>query len=204
MKLSHIIYRGKTLEGAVDKFTKLGFNVEYGSKKNPHNALIYFSEGPYIELLAEAPLSFMSKLILRFIAKGRVLKRLQSWAEGPEGFFEICLENYKKDFKEERKIMDKYKQAYFITKSERLDPKDRLLKWKLLFPHDLDLPFFMTYFFDIDVKADGFVHPNGVKGIKQVSYGVDATMIPMLQELCDDPLLDWFEGKGFGSLEYEK
>ena len=36
---------------------------------------------------------------LRFIAKGKVLERLQSWGEGPEGFFEICLENYEDDFR---------------------------------------------------------------------------------------------------------
>ena len=28
-----------------------GFAVQYGRKKNPINALIYFSNGPYIELL---------------------------------------------------------------------------------------------------------------------------------------------------------
>ena len=33
------------------EFEKSGFKVEYGSKTKPHNALIYFSEGPYIEIL---------------------------------------------------------------------------------------------------------------------------------------------------------
>ena len=41
---------------------------------------------------------------------------------------------------------DEYKQKYFITKSERTDPKNRTLKWNLLFPRDYRLPFFMTYF----------------------------------------------------------
>ena len=52
MKLSHLIYRGRTLDEAVQQFRDLGFHVEYGSKHNPQNALIYFSHGPYIELLA--------------------------------------------------------------------------------------------------------------------------------------------------------
>ena len=43
MKLSHLIYRGRTLDEAVQQFRELGFHVEYGSKHNPQNALIYFS-----------------------------------------------------------------------------------------------------------------------------------------------------------------
>ncbi|MBT6178310.1 MAG: hypothetical protein HOI23_13775 [Deltaproteobacteria bacterium] len=54
MKLSHINYRGRTLDEAVHKFRELGFHVEYGSKQHPHNALILFFSGPYIELLANA------------------------------------------------------------------------------------------------------------------------------------------------------
>ena len=201
MKLSHIIYRGHTLEGAVQKFRNLGYHVEYGSKQNPQNALIYFSEGPYIELLANAPLSPVAKFALRFIGKGKVLERLESWGEGPEGFFEICLENYRDGFIEEQTLFEKYAQGYFITKSKRLDEQDRLLKWKLLFPYDLKLPFLMTYF-NIDPKPKDFVHPNGVKGIKKVSYGAEAAALLMLKELCDDPALEWFEGEGFGDVEY--
>ena len=202
MKLSHVIYRGRTLDDAVHKFRELGFHVEYGSKQEPHNALIYFSQGPYIELLANAPLSSFAKLALRVLGKRNVIERLGSWGEGPEGFFEICLENYRDDFRLEKEILDRYGETYFTTKSKRLDEKNRLLKWKLLFPDTLELPFLMTYF-NIDPKPAEFVHPNGIKGIKNVSYGTDVEMFPMLEELCDDPILSWFEGRGFGAVEYE-
>ena len=49
MKLSHILYKSNNLSEAVKQFEEEGFKVEYGSKHNPKNALIYFSEGPYIE-----------------------------------------------------------------------------------------------------------------------------------------------------------
>ena len=65
MKLSHIIYRGRTLDEAVQKFRELGFHLEFGSKEHPHNALNYLSSGPYIGLLAEAPLSAFAKAALR-------------------------------------------------------------------------------------------------------------------------------------------
>ncbi len=46
MKTSHIIYKVDDLHQAVNEFKKKGFEVEYGTKKNPYNAIIYFSEGP--------------------------------------------------------------------------------------------------------------------------------------------------------------
>ena len=86
----------------------------------------YFSSGPYIELLAEAPLSAFAKVALRLIGKGKVLQRLESWGEGPEGFFEICLDNYRDDFRQEQKILDQCGEKYLITKSKRLDEENRL------------------------------------------------------------------------------
>nr|WP_273166706.1 VOC family protein [Actinomyces israelii] len=42
----------KDLGAAVDDFRNRGFAVEYGRRRNPINALAYFGEGPYLELLA--------------------------------------------------------------------------------------------------------------------------------------------------------
>ena len=57
MKLSHLLYKVDNLNDSVRFFRDKGFNVEYGSKNKPKNALIYFSKGPYIELIQNA-LSF--------------------------------------------------------------------------------------------------------------------------------------------------
>ena len=46
IRLSHVIYKADNLYKSV-KILKKGFTVEFGSRVNPHNALIYFSEGPY-------------------------------------------------------------------------------------------------------------------------------------------------------------
>ena len=72
MKLSHILYKVNTLEEGVEAFRKKGFHVEYGSRDRPHNALIYFSEGPYIELLAKAPISSFARIILKCIGKKKL------------------------------------------------------------------------------------------------------------------------------------
>lgn len=187
----------------MNKFTDLGFKVEYGSKEHPHNALIYFSEGPYIELLVDAPVSPFKLFLLRLIGKGKIADRFVDWGKGGEGFFEICLENYAEDFREEEKIMQSFNQSYFITKSSRLDPKNRLLRWKMLFPMEKRLPFLMTYF-NVDPKPKDFVHPNGFKKIKEVSYPVgQKEWMPLLQALCNPSDLKLVEADKEIEIVYE-
>ena len=98
MKLSHILYKTNNLPEAVKQFEEDGFKVEYGSKHNPKNALIYFSEGPYIEILEKAPISNFMMLVLRLIGKTYLVNRFKSWKNAQEGYFDICLENYSNNF----------------------------------------------------------------------------------------------------------
>lgn len=195
MKLSHILYKVNNLNESVNDFKNQGFHVEYGSKYHPHNAIIYFSEGPYIELIEKAPISLFLKFILKIIGKSKLVDRFNSWDTSKQGFFEICLENHRKHFKHEIDILNKYKQAFFITNSKRLDPYDRLLKWRLLFPMEIKIPFIMTYF-NIDPKPKNYMHPNGIKGIEHVVYGTDKDLIPIINEICNDNSLSIEKGKG--------
>lgn len=203
MKLSHILYKSNNLSKSVKKFQDEGFKVEYGSKQNPKNALIYFSEGPYIEILEKAPISNFFMMILRWIGKNHLVKRFKSWENANEGYFDICLENYNNDFKEEVEILNEYKEDYFITKSSRLDPSNRLLKWKLLFPKNIHLPFFMTYF-NIDPKPKNFIHPNGIKRIHKVSYSIDDSLIPTFKKLCDDKTIQLIDQTGVMNVSFKK
>ena len=188
LSLSHVLYKVNDLNKSVNEFIKKGFHVEFGSKKNPHNAIIYFSQGPYIELIKEAPVSKFSKSLLKLIGKQKLVDRFNSWEKSKPGYFEICLETYTNNFKNEIKILNGYDQKYFVTSSKRLDPKNRLLKWKLLFPLEIKLPFFMTYF-NIDPKPKKFIHPNGISRIRKVVYSIDKNNKDILKDLCEDDLL---------------
>lgn len=203
MKVSHVLYKTKNLRDSVIKFQEMGFQVEFGSKHQPHNALIYFSEGPYIELLEKAPVPAYINFILVLLGKGKVAKRFNYWKNVEEGFFGLCLENDGDDFEKEVAVLKRNNQKYFITKSKRTDPFDRLLRWKLLFPYEIKLPFFMTYF-NIDPKPKRFIHPNGVKRIKAISFGTDANLIPIINDLCDDKLLQLHVGDGVEKVTYER
>ena len=202
MKVSHVLYKTNNLEASFKEFEKLGYKVVNGSRKKPHNALIYFSEGPYIELLEKAPVSSFLKVILRLLGKGKVVDRFNSWENSTEGFFEICLENNTTNFKKEEKILAKFGEDYFITNSKRIDVSNRVLKWKLLFPNQLKIPFLMTQF-NINPKPKNFVHPNKIKRIKQISYSTEASIIPVINELCNDDILQLFIGKRDCKVTYE-
>lgn len=203
MKVSHVIYKVDNLKKGYNYFKSKGFEIEYGSKNNPHNALIYFSKGPYIEVLESVHIPLYAKLFLKLIGKGKVVDRLTQWNNAKEGFIELCLENNDTNFEIEEQILNKYNQDYFKTKSKRLDPADRLLKWKLLFPDELKIPFLMTYF-NIDPKPKSYIHPNRIKGIRRISYGTDADLIPLVNELCDDKILMLSVGNEVIGVEYEK
>ena len=201
MELSHILFKVNDLQSAVSHFREQGFHVEFGSKRRPTNALIYFSEGPYVELLERAPVSVLAKVLLRCIGKGSVAERFDSWDCADEGWFEICLENQGDDFREEVEVMKRHGERYFITSSARTDPSGRRLKWKLLFPLNNALPFFMTYF-NVDPKPVAFVHPNGVVGIDRVTYRAQDGCVSLLNALCDDEVLNLQEGQGGIEVRY--
>ena len=202
MKVSHVLFKTNDLKKTIKEFEKSGFKVEYGSKKKPHNALIYFSEGPYIEILEKAPVTSLIKLILRFIGKGYLVERFNSWEQAQEGFFEICLENKASNFRVEKQLLNQFGEKYFVTQSKRTDPSHRVLKWKLLFPSQIKIPFLMTPF-NINPKPKNFVHPNKINRIKQISYCTEANIIPIINELCNDDRLQLSAGKGGCKVTYE-
>jgi len=76
MKISHVIYKVDNLRNGFKHFKSKGFEIEYGSKRNPHNALIYFSQGPYIEVLENVKLPPYAKLFLKLIGKHKVIGNL--------------------------------------------------------------------------------------------------------------------------------
>ena len=203
MKVSHVLYKTNNLEASFKEFEKLGYKVVYGSRKKPHNALIYFSEGPYIELLEKAPVSSFLKALLRLLGKGKVVDRFNSWENSTEGFFEICLENNSINFKKEEKIFAKFGEGYFITKSKRIDVSNRFLRWKILFPNQIKIPFLMTKF-SKNPKPKNFTHPNRVKKIQRILYGTQSQFIPILTELSDDDTLQLIEGNGVKEVLYGK
>lgn len=93
MKLGHIVYKVDDLDKAVNEYRKKGFTVEYGKKKQPYNALIYFAQGPYFELLQNTDMPTFIKLVLNFFGKKAFINRLNTWDNSKEGLIAVALEN---------------------------------------------------------------------------------------------------------------
>lgn len=202
MKLSHVILKVNRLDEAVREYREKGFAVEYGKTKNSYNALIYFSEGPYLELLAGTGLPDFVKKLLSFFGKGVVADRLQRIDGCGLGYCELALENYETDLACEKAILEKYGIRCCEMSGRRLDTRGRDLRFQIAYPEALNVPFLMTYFSE-DPKPVDFVHPNGVRGIKKVIYRTDPARFAPIRALCDDERLELAAGSGL-DVEFDK
>lgn len=203
MKLGHIIYKVNDLDEAVKEYTNKGFTVEYGKNKNSCNALIYFAEGPYLELLHNTGVPSFAKKIFRFIGKKAFVHRLNTWDDSKEGLIGVAIENDRFDVDIEQQILDKANLKYLKAKSGRTDAKNRKLRFKGIFPNNLEIPVLATKF-NINVRPPkDYVHPNGIKRIKSVSFGTKEEFFPVIKQLCDDEGLKLFVGVGVKDLEFE-
>ncbi len=202
MKLSHIILKVNDLDQAVKMYREKGFAVEYGKTKNPYNALIYFSKGPYLELLARTGMPNWIKKLMRLLGYGLFMDRMDRLDSCGPGYCELAFETYEGNFDTERAILAKYGVRSGGLPSRRVDTQGRDLRFKLLIPEPLDVPFFMTYF-SVDPKPINFVHPNGVRRIGKVLYRTAPERFQMIRELCDDDRLELASGRGI-EVEFEK
>lgn len=203
MNVSHILYKVDKLDNAVQRFRKEGFTVEYGTKKNPHNALIYFSQGPYLELFHNSGMPGFLKSILSISGKKAFIDRLNQWEHSQEGLIGMALENYSDNLESERSILRRYNENMFIIPSKRRDSKGRVLKFTCGFPDNMKIPFMMTYFSQ-DPKPVDYVHPNGVESIESISFGTDKHLLALIHELCDDKRMKLFAGAGVKDLRYKR
>ena len=203
MKLGHVIYKVDDLDQAVKEYTEKGFTVEYGKKKNPYNALIYFAEGPYFELLKRTGMPSFAKKVFSLFGKKAFVHRLDTWDKSEEGLIGLALENDRFDIDIEQKTLDKANLRYMKMSSGRTDTRNRKLRFKGVFPDDMGIPVLGTKF-NINVRPPkDYVHPNGIKRITSVSFGTKEQFIPLIRDLCDDDGLKVFVGEGVRDIEFE-
>ncbi len=182
MRSGHVIYKVANLDEAVKEWRGKGFVVEYGKKKNPINALIYFSEGPYIELLESTG---MPKALFKIAKIFDKFSRFRYLETCKTGWCDFCIEKDFADLSKEIEYLNSHGiEGFYLKKGRRKDIHDRILKYKCFFPNDLEFPFLMSYF-DKDPKPQNFVHPNGKKKITLIRYYISDTYYDTLKKLVD-------------------
>ncbi len=198
MRAGHIIFGVDNVEEAVKKWEDKGFYVEYGTKSKKRNAIIYFSEGPYIELLNVKSIPGFLKWIFLLFGGKPFMDRMDYLAKPSilnKDTAGLCIEKDAGDLLKEIDFLKKRGISGFYMKTcKRNDPKGNKLTWKLFFPKTLALPFLMTYFDNHDPKPKNFVHPNGVTSVKKIKLITDENSIKILKDLVDDERIDYEVG----------
>ncbi|ERK57178.1 hypothetical protein HMPREF1983_01145 [Gemella bergeri ATCC 700627] len=206
MRSGHIIYKVNNLQVAVEEWRNKGFEVEYGRKENPINALIYFSEGAYIELLQNTGIPKIVKLLSRLFGVSKKMERFHYWDTCDEGLCGFCIEKDFGSLDEEVEFLKKKGiKGILFNNLKRIDTKGRILQYRCFFPEGVDFPFLMSYF-SIDPKPINFIHPNGIKKIKKIVFKIDRDNADILRQLIDDDVLEIIDDnneKGIVCIEYD-
>lgn len=185
MKLSHILIKVDNLDKAVTEWQNKGFVVEYGKHSNPYNALIYFKDGPFIELFTIKPFPKIVNGLLKILGKGKLAEKMNYWANHEEGLLSVMLENYEDTLDNEIAILKENKMGGTLSKKCRTDTKNRKLKFSVLFTNDKYFPDLMT-FFSVNPKPKENIHTNNIVGVKSITLGLNEKQIEIFKKICDD------------------
>jgi catechol 2,3-dioxygenase-like lactoylglutathione lyase family enzyme len=201
LKISHVVYKVTDLDEAVARYRDDGFDIDYGRGKNPYNALVYFADGSYLELLGKTRLPGVVKIVLRLVGNKGVVTRLDSWDAADDGPVDLSLEAEVDGLDNVKQFLDAAEQGSSRYKSGRTEPNGRVLKFVGLVPDDMQIPFVSSY--NTDMRREGFVHPNGAVGFKRISFGTSEELQPLVEQLCPDERLKLFVGNGVKDLQFE-
>lgn len=123
MKVSHMILKVNDLQKAVEEYREKGFSVEYGSAKRAYNAIIYFSDGPYLELLASTGMPEMMKRLLCLSGKKKFADRLDLWDTHEGGPCGLALETYESNLEREKSFWIRQSRSMLSCPLTEMTPR---------------------------------------------------------------------------------
>lgn len=186
MDLGHVVSMVSDLPRAVAELSGRGLAVEYGSATRPRNALAYFSQGPYLELLRDtgAPRLLGALASRSRSPRMQALARLSSWNRR-SGLCALCLEGTRDELEAATAVLG---GGLRTGSRSRTDPSGRTLSYEAFFPADPDLPFVMTHF-SVDPRPRDFTHPGGARCISRIELPLPQAKQALVRSLCPDPAL---------------
>ena len=180
MKFDHAVIVVPELQCAMDNFKALGFEVQRGGANGPtHNALIYFRDGTYIELIT--PVRRSARIVFRglyatgllgFVAgrQAGIMTRFLMWFGAPAGLRDWCVRCDSLDGTIE-KLREQGVETTDAQCFSRKRPDGEVAKWRLAGPVDSRLPFLIEDITPTEIRVPfegNCNHPNGVTGISAV------------------------------------
>lgn len=179
----HLVVKVNNLPAATKSFSESGFTVTPGGVHRgglSENALVFFSDGSFIELLAMR--KGLRSILLKGYAKTRAfmsLKYSNKWGlfhrfydralSLPEGITDFCLlaDNLSADLK---RIND---AGLFVTRpmsASRKKPDGSKVRWQMASTLLAELPFLRSaYLPAVPPPPESYQHKNGITGIRSVT-----------------------------------
>jgi len=182
LRLEHVVIRVDDLAVASRDYQSLGFQVVYGGVHGSgftHNALIYFQDGTFFELVAfrkvlTAKILLASGLLDLFLkhTNNHIKYRFIQAVRFPEGFMDAALFSSDIVIDTERANRGGLKTTKPVA-FERKKPNNEILRWNITSPFADALPFVRdAYVPEQHVGRDETRHDNGALGISLLVYAV--------------------------------
>jgi Glyoxalase-like domain len=173
LRCSHVLCKVDDVRAAVADFQDLGFTVEWGSApERAHNALIWFEQGPFIELFELPRRASLLRWPLSAVFGRAAGERLIRWASGGEGWRDLALEIDDTELAATRsELRSAGVNLSRVIKGRRTRPDGQRLRYQFLTPRPARLPFVVSAY-DPPQRPAQVRHPNGALGIARVRFGV--------------------------------
>lgn len=193
LRFSHVLIGVNDLPAAVADCERMGFRCVWGSApERAHNALIYFEDGPFLELVKPATITGPAWLAMTAMLGRPTARRIRRWAEASKGLVEYALETDDADVsgvRADARVAGAPLGRSFGTTRTR--PDGVRLAWQMTAPAALDLPFVMSAYTPPDTQAPEVRHhANGarrVAGMQLAHPDPDGLRSRLATLLGDDP-----------------
>lgn len=199
MRCSHILHRVDDIHAAVRAFQQVGFTVVYGRRPDrSSNALIWFEEGPFIELVRVPRLSLPLRWAVQLYGGRGLRRRVERWAGQDHSWIDVSVETDDESIGAERdRLVAAGVPMSRILNMRRATPDGVTLRWQLAVPQDPSLPFAMSAYRP-SARPERVVHANGATAVARVHVAVPATTRAAWQSLLDgtDPWIRLADGDG--------
>jgi len=175
LRCSHVVCKVDDIGAAVRDFAGAGFSVEWGSDpRRARNALIWFSQGPFIELFEVPPAYGMLRWPFTVLYGRAAGERLARWTRSGRGWCDVALETDATDLAPARAALRAAGvNVSRVIEGSRTRPDGQRVRYQLLMPLSARLPFVVSAY-DPPQRPQRVVHTNGAQQIARVHLAVSA------------------------------
>ena len=191
LKCAHVICKVNNIKQAVIDFQKLGFSVEWGSNpQKADNALIWFNEGPFIELFEEKSFYYKFSRMISIFCGSAAGNKLRKWYLMKEGWCDVAgedinnnenmIEDEKLNCKELDDLRKKIRRIGLDTskviKGNRKKPNGKIVRYSIFYLSPVEYPFVVSKYDSLQ-RPSIIVHQNGALEIEKIIISVPQKMI---------------------------